>query len=109
MVWVKFNATTGERAIINKFNHFSGFGDDSYNLGIQSGNQIRWQVDNNASDFILDSSTVNFSDGKYHHFAGTFSGSVMQIYFDGVSVGTQTVSGTVQVNMTPLLIGAALG
>jgi len=33
--------------------------------------------------------------GAYHHVAGTYDGAVMKLYFDGVQIGSRTVSGTV--------------
>lgn len=48
------------------------------------------------------------ADGEYHHMAGTYDGSDMKIYFDGVEVGTKSVSGAISTYVTNIVIARYL-
>ena len=49
--------------------------------------------------------------GVFHHVAGTYNGSVMRLFFDGVEVGNRAVSGTVATSTNAALsaLAAPLG
>jgi len=79
VAWAKTSATD-TRLIIGKYN---GSG-DRYWLGSSSGSAF-FDVNNvNATH------SATTSDGNWHHFVGTRSGSTITLYVDGVSIATAT-------------------
>jgi hypothetical protein len=70
----------------------------SYPLGT-----LTFAVANTGSE--LASSVVVPNDGRFHHVAGTYDGSVMMVYIDGVQVGQKNFSGAIPVVADPAFIG----
>ncbi len=64
-----------------------------------------WSWGNNG---FLQSSTNSF-DTNWHHIAGTYDGSTMRLYVDGVEEASQAVTMTLSDSDHPLLIGAGYG
>ena len=54
---------------------------------------------------VVHSSAQVPNDGAYHHVAGTYDGSSMRVYLDGVLVGDKANSGAVVASGVPALIG----
>jgi hypothetical protein len=46
--------------------------------------------------------------GRWVHVAGTFDGTTVRVYQDGVQVATQAFSGKIAADSTPISVGAAL-
>jgi hypothetical protein len=51
------------------------------------------------------SATAFPQDGKFHHMAGTYDGSMMNLYFDGVLVGQKVHTGAIPFTSNPPYIG----
>jgi len=47
--------------------------------------------------------------GTWHHIAGTYDGSVVRVYLDGVEVGTSSFSGSIASNSSDMYIGNTPG
>ncbi|GAB3586762.1 LamG-like jellyroll fold domain-containing protein [Hymenobacter daeguensis] len=50
--------------------------------------------------------TTNIADGHWHHVAGTYDGTTLKIFVDGVLQNSRTAAGLVQTGTSPVLIGA---
>jgi hypothetical protein len=48
-------------------------------------------------------------DGQFHHLAGTYDGSSMNVYLDGQLIGAKTHSGTIPTTIDPPSIGLQVG
>lgn len=44
-------------------------------------------------------------DNRWIHMAGTYDGSIMRLYIDGVEIGTQSLNGNIRVDDNPVTIG----
>ena len=56
-------------------------------------------------NFYAEADTGKANDYKFHHYAFVLSGKSMSIYFDGTLLKTQTISGTVALDNSPMFIG----
>ena len=111
------NLNVSNMTIMGWFNHSSTGGDGtvgidkvgSYRLCVIENNAgaSRWQF------FVTDSngvthqaqSTASYSNNAWHHVAGTFNGSSMVLYVDGVAAATTNWTGTIKANAAGLDIG----
>jgi hypothetical protein len=113
-VCIAASPTGNYEIFVSKFNHNSGPPgsppDDSYALLARPDGAPRWQLETvgggSVTDNILDATSVNILDGRFHHLAGTYDGNMMRLYVDGVLVFSQAATGSIQACTTPLLLGA---
>lgn len=108
--WVNTTSSGSFEGMVSKFNHSNGnVTDDSYNLSLETDGRVRWQVvtSANSSGYILDSPNP-INDGAWHFVAGTYDGTTMRLYVDGVEVASAAASGTITSSTTPLYIGGGL-
>lgn len=99
-VWVKTNDAGN-----SQYNYFVGKGDTSYAIQHQSSNQIEF--------FIYDSSSwyntwypINTSfNGTWHHLAGTYDGSILRLYVDGIEQDTKAHIGSIESTAYNVYIG----
>lgn len=107
--WVRTNNSSGARAIVSKYRHYSGSNwDDSFYLSL-SGGRVEWQL--NAGDwYSIVNGNTNVADGQWHHIAGTWDGTNQAIYVDGNQDASRTYSGNGQINSTdePITIGRSI-
>ena len=79
---------------------------DQFYLGFgpQDGIQYKWHLgtDFASGDIYEDTPDVN----RWIHLAGTYDGSIMRLYVDGVEIGSQAISGIIPVDDNPVTIGA---
>ncbi len=59
-----------------------------------------------ASSFPQIISSENLTNGVWYHLAGTYDGSVLRLYVNGVQKASSTVAGSIQSTAFPLAIGA---
>jgi len=100
--WIYIDsAGSGYRGIVDKT---AGSGDRSYNIGLRNG-KLEWGLANasNAKTTITD--TVAASAGTWTHVAGTYDGSTMKLYKNGVEVASGSQTGNVQDSSTYLALG----
>lgn len=109
--WMKANASPTSQALVVDKSH--GFV-DSAGWAFQSNpaaNRLSWFVGaggGGSTNFIGVESTVNPFDGNFHHIAGTWDGTSLRLYVDGVLQGTIPFSAPVN-NTRPMNIGYAWG
>jgi hypothetical protein len=53
--------------------------------------------------------TTNVADGRWHHLAGTYDGSTLRLYVDGVQQNSRTAGGAVQTGSSSVFIGSRPG
>ncbi len=95
--WVNTSQSNATGRIVDKI---TVAGTDGYLLDLLGG-QLRLIVDGHS---VLGGSTLQ--SGVTYHVAGTFDGSTLTVYVDGVSDGTYSWSGTIPTNSLPVRIGA---
>ncbi len=74
----------------------------SYKLGLNTNNAGKYEFELSTTigaDILLDSG-VPFVSGTWAHVVGTYDGTTMRIYVNGVLKGSKPVGGTVQYNST---------
>src|SRR6476661_1999443 len=49
--------------------------------------------------------TTNLADGRWHHVAGTYDGTTLRMYVDGVQENSRTVTATIPTGGSPVYIG----
>ncbi len=64
-------------------------------------------VSNGSGNWLHSAATVN--DGNWHHVAGTYDGTTLKLYVDGVLSASRTVSSTIQIGTSPVYIGSRGG
>ncbi len=107
--WVRTANVADFQGLISKFDHSNGSStDDSYQLSIETGGTVRWQIvtSDNSSGYIVDSPGL-VADGTWHHVAGTYDGMKARLYVDGVEVAMVDATGTIVDSSTPLYLGAS--
>ncbi|HEX7902139.1 MAG TPA: LamG-like jellyroll fold domain-containing protein [Planctomycetota bacterium] len=71
-----------------------------YVLEVSATNQLRFGM-GSVGDVFVAAPTL----GQWHHIAGTYDGSVLKFYIDGVLAGQQAATGSLFVSNEPLFIG----
>lgn len=84
-----------------RFRSFIGKGDSSWRAGIDGDGKARFAFGNNPD--ATGTSIVN--DGKWHHLAGVYSGTNLQLFIDGVLESTVAAPNIIGGNLTNVLIG----
>lgn len=92
--WVNPSNTTGIRDVIAK----SG----SYRLTIQNGGEVCLSMDGVGTGCT----TRTLPEGEWHHISATWDGDTAEIYIDGESDLTETMTGTLAASSNNLGIGA---
>jgi len=109
--WMKSNAApSGQVLLVDKSHGWT----DSTGWAFQSnppGNRIAWFIGGGgggSTNFVGVESTVNPFDGNFHHVAGTWDGTNIRLYIDGVLQGTAPFSTPVN-NTRAVNIGYSWG
>lgn len=98
--WYKINGTPA-----NGYHIICG--DASLEISIHSSaTYIRNGVQTSNGRFVSNNGNQTLNDGNYHYYGFTFDGSTKRAYIDGVQVGTQSVTGTLQTSFSGRKIGA---
>ncbi|RKQ94077.1 concanavalin A-like lectin/glucanase superfamily protein [Solirubrobacter pauli] len=92
--WFRGDASPGKyRYIMSK--GFFECQTASYGLYTGIGGGLSFYIAKNAYDFYVSpAAPTSVWDGKWHHAAGTFDGTTVRLYIDGVQVGSGTPSPT---------------
>lgn len=87
--WVRLNNKSGWLSIVRKFdsNNFQG-----YQIGLNgtSGGTPYFQVGNGTANSSATSGGLAIYDGQWHYLVGTYDGTNLEFYIDGVNVGSNT-------------------
>lgn len=102
--WVKLNETSDDQSIIHK----GEIGFIDYLLNVFGTNRPSPGVVEFGSQTFPQfvEGVTRVDDGREHHILGTYDGSALSIYVDGVLDNTQAASGNLFVGDGPLNIGA---
>ncbi|HVN74787.1 MAG TPA: LamG domain-containing protein [Thermoanaerobaculaceae bacterium] len=95
--WINTTATNATARIVDKI---TAGGGDGYLLDLLRG-RVRLLIDGNS---VTGATTLQ--PGVTYHVAGTYDGSALTVYVNGVSDGTQAFSGAIPTNSLPVRIGA---
>lgn len=91
-IWVKVNAVPASWArLIGKSDAGSN---RNYGIFLESTGRVLFQFEGPATVFPGVMSTKTINDGEWHHVTGTYDGSNMRIYVDGVLEGTFATTAT---------------
>ena len=104
-IWLRLGAAGTEMKVFAKWSDAAG--DFSYLLSVLANNHALFAVFTGATDTV--EGTTDLNDGEWHHVAGTYDGSDIRIYVDGVEEGSTAASGTMSSNTAPVRIGAGSG
>ncbi len=106
--WIKADSTQTGRAsgIITKDDLSDG---RSYNLHLSSASSpapwaLRMRLLTLSDNGIIDG-TTDLRDNTWHHVAGTWNGSIMNLYVDGILQNSRSSAGSISITSTPLIIG----
>jgi hypothetical protein len=99
--WVR-TSVTGEKYITTK-------GENSWYLAMNGGGGPTgaasfWLNGPSASGGWL-YGTTNLADGRWHHVAGTYDGTTLRLYVDGVQENSRAATGAIGTGNSPVLIG----
>jgi len=99
--WIKTNVTPDEADdILRRVSPFA--------LRITTSCQAQFHCLIDGTWYHADGCT-QISLGEWHHIIGTFDGSTIRVYVDGVEDGNYSISGTIDSATHPLLIGKGAG
>jgi Concanavalin A-like lectin/glucanases superfamily len=86
---------------------------DAYWLNVRNGHdspstayRLRCGAIVDGKQYTVDSDIEVPHDGRWVHVAGTFNGTHLRVYIDGIPRGSRAVSGKVSLNDFPLTVGA---
>src|SRR5260370_8555121 len=103
--WVKANASPGTFRYILSKNNDSNSG--SYALYTGSNGGLNFYVTVNGSFVLSPNAGTGVWNGQFHHIAGTYDGSRVRLFVDGVEVGAGTPA-TPAITYAPQLDNADL-
>jgi len=105
VVWVKTKKADQVSFVVRKL---LGDNDGAFSLGFNSGNRTQVGIVTNIASY--NNQYVNYSDGGWHFFAGTYNGSTIGSYWDGVLLGTYgPKTGLINPSTRDLIIGSRDG
>ena len=112
MAWVfpnvppdEFNVVVSRQVgtLLHPDQFYLGFGPEDGNM------HYKWHLgtDDGASDPLPEGDIYEGTpeNNRWIHMAGTYDGSIMRLYIDGVEIGTQALSGSIRVDDNPVTIG----
>ncbi len=82
-------------------------GPSNLEMSIQASNPtfLRNGVDGSGGRYVSNNGNQTLNDGNYHYYGFTFDGSTKRAYIDGVQVGTQSVTGTLNNIFSGRMVG----
>jgi Concanavalin A-like lectin/glucanases superfamily len=100
--WVRGPASPGQYRYVVGMGGQGPCVTGSWGLYTGSGGGMAFYIaDTNSHFFVSPAASQAIWDGKWHHVAGTFDGSTLRLFVDGVEVGTGTpASGPIDYALT---------
>ena len=77
----------------------------AYRLYLHTDKRVRFQIYEGGTSIVAKPSTT-ISDNTWTHIAGTFDGSQLNVYINGILEKTVSYSGSININQNPLYLGA---
>ena len=103
--WVRLESTSAEGKIIAKW---SDDGDDfQYLLSTDGGDMCLFAIYN--GDTRIAQGTTSLAVGVWHHLVGTYDGSNVKVYCDGVEEDSTATTGDMSSTPAPFRIGSGSG
>jgi beta-galactosidase len=100
-VWVKTRDSGN-----GQYNPFVAKGDTSYGLQHQNGNNIEFCIyDAGAWPYTWMTGVTSSFNGTWHHVAGTYDGSELKVYVDGLLRGTTAHTGAIATSTYAVSMG----
>jgi hypothetical protein len=101
--WVKVAPNMTSEAIAK----WAASGGGSYALSLTNGSP---ELDLSLGGSLARlAGTIAILDSQWHHIAGTYDGTQMQVFLDGVNVGSASATGSIDSAQTPLVLGLVAG
>ncbi|HHC75084.1 MAG TPA: DUF11 domain-containing protein, partial [Thiothrix sp.] len=83
---------------------------DNYGLYLNNHTDLVFYFYNGSAWPAVTANNLNFTDGQWHHVAGTYDGSQLMVYLDGVAVASKAESRAIVYNKgTEVSLGAMQG
>lgn len=98
-VWVRFNQTSGEQTLLEKFSFQAGPGWTLTKLG---GNSLHFFA---SPAIVLTSAQLVIPSGVWHHVVVRRQGATFRIFYDGSVVAQGSSTGAISDTGMPLLVG----
>jgi len=105
--WVKIESATAEKKVIAKWSDSAGA--FSYLLSVAGAGDDKAQFVVNTGSNGVAIGTTALAIGTWHHIAGTYDGTTVRVYVDGVEEGTALLTGNIGSNTAPVRIGVGSG
>lgn len=99
-LWVRLDSSVSSMKVFAKW---SGAG-MSYLLEVLTNGHVLFGV--SAGGIDITEGTTDLDDGLWHHIAGTYDGSDIRIYVDGVEENSTAASGNLTSTTEPVYIGS---
>ncbi len=106
MAWVRLEALNGEMKVFAKWRD-SGGALHQYLLSISAADKVLFAVD--AGGQSIATGTTSFVADTWYHIVGTYDGSDIRVYFDGVEEDSVARAGNFASTIAPVRIGAGSG
>jgi hypothetical protein len=106
--WIKPEAFSGTVTLLGAF-IYTGSTPNVWRLYITADGKINFGVRNSSSVETLATSSSSLTSGVFQHVTGTYDGSNVKIYVNGVEVGSGSVSGITFNNTATIRFGASAG
>jgi len=102
--WVRLNAFTGdEQRFITKIGVEPAWAPQYHLIWNEYLDQFHFMIGIGGTEYSVFGVTA--STGVWYHVVGTYDGSTMKLYVDGVEVDSAAVSGAIDVVATPVYLG----
>ncbi len=105
--WVKIASTTAEKKVIAKWSDSAGAFSYLLSVGGAGNNKLVMAVATPGQTTSV--GTTSMSVGTWHHLVGTYDGTTMRVYLDGVEDDTSPATGNINSTTAPVRIGIGSG
>lgn len=106
--WVNSNQLNNDDIISHRWNCYGAAYNPTYASGYVAGKLSIYYAFNNGG-FVAVSTTTTPIIGQWYHLVGTYDGSTMKVYLNGVLENTRSFSGNITQNDSGLAIGSYAG
>lgn len=103
--WININSLSDQATVVSKWYDLNGVNDRGYLLAVHNDGTPRFYISTDGVNYPAAVGPA-ITLGAWHHLVGTYDGSNIQLYVDGVLVATQPQTGAIFNSSQGLLIGA---